>query len=202
MTIAAGGGVVEPGQFNQVTLGVQPSHPFPGQMWVDDQAVSYLYYGGQFNILADAGRTRMLRKASPAAAVSSQTQDTSWFTISGLSIPTAHQVRLALQFSLTGTGSPHSRIGLKINGTTIVNNTTSGQGFVVETTNDKVLNIVIGRRDAGTVMGTFQGDSGNRRVGTTNAVPGAVITSIEVLAQMLGASRSLTADSYQLWEFR
>lgn len=202
MTIAAGGREVEPSQFNQVTLGVQPSHPFDGELWVDGNAIPYLYYGGQFNLLGESGKARLLRKGTPGASSGSQTQDTSLFTITGLEVPTAHMLRLAIKFSLTGTGTPHSRMGLKIN-STIVNNTLASNGFDVLTAAPGCVAISIGQRAASGNRGMMYGGSASDiRVGATAAIPNAVITGLEILIQMGGASRTLTADSYQLWEFR
>lgn len=203
MTYPIGGGQpVAANTINDVTLGAStPSHNYVGRLWINDKAVPSLYYNSQYNLLTTPSRIALLKAASPGAVVSSQVQDTSLFQINDISVPTAHAIRLAIKYTLTGTGSPHSRLGLKINGTT-VNNTTSGPGFNVETTNDGIVVINVFRRDGGSNMGFFHGDSNTVRLGTTASIPGAVITSLEVLAQMLGASRSLTAVSYKLWEFR
>jgi hypothetical protein len=204
VTVSGGLGIA-PSEFNDIAIGVQPTHPFVGQLWIDDTPaggiVPYMYKTGGFALLDPPAQIRLLSSGSPAAVVSSQTQDTLAFEITGLTVPTASALALNFLYTTTGSGSPLARIGLAVNGTT-VNTTLVSVGYPIEVGTIEPLHIQIGRRDGGTVGAFFQQALVPLKVGITAVVPSAIITSIRVNAQMLGATRTVTFHSYKLWEYR
>lgn len=206
MTGVAGGLPVVATKFNEIAVGLQPSNPFAGQLWVDDTPdngiTSYLRDATQFNLLNSAGaRVHQLAYSEASYVVSSEVADTTLFEITGIDVATAHMLRLNLRYTTTGAGTPLFRFGFRVNSTT-VNTTASGPGFEVNA-GAGALSIVVCTRLGGANLGFFQAPSNKiAKLGVSAGIPTATISSLRVTVQMLGASRSVTVNHYELWEYR
>lgn len=204
MSSVTGGQPVSARSFNVIAVGAQPSNPFPGQVWVDDTpdtgVVPYLY-SDQFNLLSESSRTRLLTSSDDEYTTASESANTVLFAITGLAVPTAHMLRLSLRFTTTGTGNPLGRFGLRVN-STVVNTTASGHGMNFANGSTQHVSVFLGRRTGGINQGFFQWQDRAHRVGISTGIPTEAFTEIELRAQMLGGSRSVTLLGYRLWEFR
>jgi len=202
----AGGLPVDARTFNLVVAGDLPSNPFAGQLRLDtapdDGVVPYLYGNGQWNLFDETSKLRQLARSDGPFTANSETADTVVFDITGLSSALAHMLRLNIVYSTTGSGTPLLRFGFRINAT-VVNTTASGPGFAVNAGTDVELSILVAKRTGGINLGFFQSASGGmQKLGISASVPTEIITDLRLTAQMLGASRSVTVNHYELWEFR
>lgn len=160
------------------------------------------------------GANSMILAASQYAEWStSNVAATDLVTASGLSIPASHWVTVRLNARITDTAGAIGRIGLKINGTVMMDPTATGfwQNVGLGADRNGWGEITFGpvganydpgsfvRYAASTTGGHNVANSSNGFLGLTNGRPNATITSITITASAGNAANTIYAANYEIW---